>query len=129
MTDATVIETTTCVFPLHAGGYLQALMKTGCEMELEHAKDNIAAIQSLGGGKALVLVDMRGVRPQSRSARQYFAGPGAEKATKAVALLIGSPVSSVLGNFFLRFGPHLVPTALFTAEDAALRWLMEHRAR
>jgi hypothetical protein len=54
-------------------------MKTGCEMGLEDAKHNIAAIQELGGGKVLVLVDMRGVRSQPREARQYFSGPEAPR--------------------------------------------------
>jgi hypothetical protein len=71
---------------------------------------------------------MRGVRSQSRAARDYFAGPEAEKATLAVALLIGSPVSRVLANFFLRLRPQRIPTALFTDEAAAIAWLLEQRA-
>jgi hypothetical protein len=104
-------------------------MKQGCQMELEDAQQNVAAIFALSGGKrSRVLVDMRGVRSQSREARQYFAGPEAEKATRAVALLIGSPVSRVLANFFLRLTNQRIPTALFTSEDAAIGWLMRFDA-
>ncbi|MBA3499309.1 MAG: STAS/SEC14 domain-containing protein [Deltaproteobacteria bacterium] len=104
-------------------------MRTGCEMGLEDAQKNLAAIFELGGRqRGLVLVDMRGVRSQSREARQYFAtSDEALQATLAVALLIGSPVSRVLANFFLRLNPQRIPTALFTAEEAAITWLMEHR--
>ena len=106
-------------------GFVYAVMRQGCEMTLADAQENVATIFEVGGRqRSLVLVDMRGVRSQSREARQYFAGPEAEKATLAVALLIGSPVSRVLANFFLRFSPQRIPTALFTAEDEAVAWLM-----
>lgn len=101
-------------------------MRTGCEMGLADAEENVAAIFRLAGERRTrVLVDMRGVRSQTREARDYFAGPEAEQATLAVALLIGSPVSRVLANFFLRFGAKRMPTALFTDEAAAIAWLLE----
>lgn len=117
-------ETRTCTFRVDPRGFVHAVMRPGCEMELADAEGNIAAIHELGGGQlCLVLVDMRGVRSQSREARQYFAGPEAARVTRAVALLIGSPVSRVLGNFFLRIGQIRMPTALFTDAEAAIAWL------
>jgi hypothetical protein len=99
-------------------------MKRGCEMQLADAVENIGVLKTLSdGARARVLVDMRGVRSQSREARHYFAGAEAEKVTRAVALLIGSPVSSVLANFYLRLRPQRIPTALFTTESAAIAWL------
>ncbi|HLL23536.1 MAG TPA: hypothetical protein VK427_15470 [Kofleriaceae bacterium] len=96
-------------------------------MTLADAVENVAVTFELGGRtRVRVLVDMRGVRSQSREARRYFAGPEAEKATRAVALLIGSPVSRVLANFFLRLSPQRIPTALFTQEPAAIAWLLDH---
>lgn len=101
-------------------------MKHGCEMELADAKENIAAIFEIAGRKrTLVFVDSRGVRWQSREAREYFVSPDAARATLAIALLVGSPVSRVLGNFFMRFERHVFPTALFDDEDNAIRWLLE----
>jgi hypothetical protein len=94
-------------------------------MLLEDAQENVAAIYELGERtRSLVLVDMRGVRSQTREARAYFAGAAAVQATLAVALLIGSPVSRVLASFFLRLNPHRVPTALFTDETKAIKWLL-----
>ena len=120
--------TPTCEFRYDTRGFVHAVMRVGCEMALADAKENVAAIFELGGRtRSRVLVDMRGVRSQSREARQYFAGAEAEKATLAVALLIGSPVSRVLANVFLRLNPQRIPTALFTDEAAAIAWLMEQR--
>ena len=121
------LVTPTCMFRRDSRGYVHAVMKQGCEMVLADAQANVAAIFELGGRKqSRVLVDMRGVRSQTREARQYFAGAEAEQATVAVALLIGSPVSRVLANFFLRFSTQRIPVALFTDEAAAIGWLMEH---
>lgn len=127
--DSSEAVTETCTFQRDPRGFVHAVMRQGCEMGIEHARKNVAAIFELGGGKRVpVLVDMRGVRTQSREARQYFAtSDEAFQATLAVALLIGSPVSRVLANFFLRLSPQRFPTALFTAEEAAFAWLVEHR--
>lgn len=101
-------------------------MKPGCEMSLEDAKENVVTMYELGGRRPnLVLVDSRGVRWQSREAREHFVSEDAARATAAVALLVGSPVSRVLGNFFLRFEKHRFPTALFSDEDSAVCWLLE----
>ncbi len=101
-------------------------MNPGCEMTLDDAKENVVVIYELSGNRrSPVLVDSRGVRWQTREAREYFVGPEAAEATSAVALLVGTPVSRVLGNFFLRFEKHRFPTALFSDEDSAVRWLLE----
>ncbi|MBA3392616.1 MAG: hypothetical protein H0T89_08230 [Deltaproteobacteria bacterium] len=122
-------STVTCTFRRDAQGVVHAVMRAGCEMTLADAKENVAMIFALGSSqRSRVLVDMRGVRSQTRDARQYFAGAEAEKATLAVALLIGSPVSRVLANFFLRLSPQRIPTALFTDEEAAIVWLVEQQA-
>ena len=97
-------------------------------MALPDAKENIAATFELAGRQIGVLVDMRGVRSQTREARQYFAGAEAEKVTRAVALLIGSPVSRVLANFYLRVRTPRIPTALFTDEEQAVAWLLGGRS-
>lgn len=95
-------------------------------MQLADAQENIAAIASLTNNTRMpVLVDLRGVRSQSREARDYFGGPQAEATTLAVALLIGSPVSRVLANFFLRLNSAgRYPTRLFTDEPSAIKWLL-----
>ena len=97
-------------------------------MALQDAQENVQCVYETGGRKrSRVLVDMRGVRSQTREARHHFAAStAAQRATLCVALLIGSPVSRVLANFYLRLGPQIIPTQLFTSERAAIDWLMSH---
>ncbi len=119
-------ETATCTFRRDDRGFVHAVMRTGCEMVLADAQENVAMTYEVAGRqRTRVLVDMRGVRSQSRDARQYFGGDEAEKVLTAVALLIGSPVSRVLANFFLRLSPQRIPTALFTDDTSAVTWLGE----
>jgi hypothetical protein len=117
----------TCTFRRDSRGFVHAVMKQGCEMALDDAKENVAAIFELSGReRTLVLVDTRGVRWQSREARDYFTSANAAEATAAVALIVGSPVSRVLGSFFMRLEKHRFPTALFDDESKAIHWLLEH---
>lgn len=121
------VTSRTCTFRRDARGFVHAVMKQGCEMALDDARENVAAIYELAGrSRTLVLVDTRGVRWQSREARDYFVSPNAAEATTAVALIVGSPISRVLGSFFLRFEKHRFPTALFDDEGKAIDWLLEH---
>jgi hypothetical protein len=118
------LETRTCRHHLDPRGFVHAVMNDGAEMDLADAQENVAAIYRLAGERRTpVLVDMRGVRRQSREARQYFAGPAAARMTGPVALLISSPVSRVLGNFYMRFA-NPIETALFTSVSEAVRWLV-----
>lgn len=103
-------------------------MNDGAEMNLDDARENVAACFELAGERRTpVLVDMRGVRRQTREAREYFAGPEAARMTGPVALLVSSPVSRVLGNFFIRFAQPS-ETALFTSVSAAVGWLVSRAA-
>ena len=45
------------------------------------------------------------------------------RVSAAVALLIGSPMSRVIGNFYLGFNRPQTPTRLFTDTDEAEAWL------
>lgn len=125
MSDAAATDT--CTFRRDPRGFVHAVMRNGCQMQLAEAKENVAAIAGLTGNSRMpILVDMRGVRSQSREARDYFGGADTETTSLAVALLIGSPVSRVLANFFLRLNnKQRYPIRLFTEEESAVAWLLE----
>jgi hypothetical protein len=108
------------------GDVLRARFHDGAEVDLADARENLEACAALVPGRQLgVLVDLRPVRSQTAEARAHFAGPAAGRIASGLALLIGSPLSRVLGNFYLRFNRPGFPTRLFSSEDEALRWLAE----
>lgn len=119
--------TKSCTFRRDPRGFVHAVMGNGSQMQLADAQENVAAITTLTGNTRMpILVDMRGVRSQSREAREYYGSAEATLTTLAVALLIGSPVSRVLANFFLRLtSKQRYPTRLFTDEASAIAWLLD----
>jgi hypothetical protein len=96
----------------------------GAETTMADAKTAMAAIWELSGQRRLPqLVDMRPVKSIERAARAWLAGPEAARLNLAVAILVGSPLSRAIGNFFLGLNKTLVPSRLFTTETEALAWL------
>ncbi len=121
------LQSRTCSFWLD--GYLRTAFHQGAEVGLEDARENLAISRQLVGGRPVpVLVDLRPCRYQSAEARALFAGPETTAVSTAVALLIASPVSRVLGNFYLGFNRPQVPTRLFTSVAEADEWLKTFRA-
>jgi len=122
MTTA-VATSRTCSFSL-AGGLITARFLPGAEVSGDDARENLAITAGLvAGGRAPVLVDLRALKSQSPEARAVLAGPAAARVSRAVALLIGSPLSRVLGNFYLRVNRPETPTRLFSSEEEARAWL------
>ncbi len=93
----------------------------------ELAKENVDAQETLRDEmkrrKTRVLIDMTGVNEISKDARDYFANERTASIQRATALLIGSPVSRVIGNFFMGLNKPVSPTRLFTDPQKAIRWL------
>ena len=85
-------------------GMFHAVILPGVEQTLEDAQENVRACARIGGGRRRpLLVDMRQIKSQSREARDYYAGEGSAAQYTAVAILVGSPISRLIGNFFLGF--------------------------
>lgn len=91
-------------------------------MGLEDAIAAIAAMEGLTGGrKAPLLVDTSEAGPQDRPARMEFVRRG--DLVAAVALIVGTPLSRMMGNFFLAVSKPMAPTRLFDDEETAVAWL------
>ena len=107
-------------------GIIHAKLKPHVEVDRADAEEAIRAISSLcQGTRRPVFVDMSDIKFMSREARTYFAGPETAKVESAAALLIRSPLTKAIGNFFMGLNRPLFPTRLFTSEAEALTWLRE----
>jgi len=69
----------------------------------------------------LTLVDIRGIRRSTSQARRVHPNPK----TARLAILIGSPVSRMLGNAYLGINKLPCPTKLFTDMEQAAEWLLK----
>ena len=88
----------------------------------KHAED---CLVFTNGEKRPYLSDVRKVKKTTREARLVFASEVSAQACKAVALIIGSGISKIMGNIFMKFNKPLYPTKIFTNEEQAKKWLKQ----
>ena len=118
------VETVKSRLWLGDDGIVRIIWIPGAEVTLEDAQETMAAYLKLNMGKRRpLLVDTKTMKSLARGARQYYASEEAAKVASAVALIIGTPVSRVLGNFYLGVSHPKLPTRLFSSEHDALEWL------
>lgn len=119
-----VIETRTSKIWLDEDGILYNIITPGAEQNLDDAVENTSTYVQITNGKQYPLfVDLRAAKSITRDARAHFAGEDTGRSASCVALMIGSPVSKVLGNLFMKLNTTVYPVKLFTSEDAAVAWL------
>lgn len=105
-------------------GIFRIIHFLGAELTVEDAKDSMSAYLKLNKGKRRPLfIDIKNLKSFTREARKYYAGDEIENASSAAALVVSTPVSRVLANFYHGISNPLLPTRLFTFEDKALEWL------
>jgi hypothetical protein len=118
------IETKAFVTYLNEDGIAITRVKQDAEITITEAKANTNAVIKLTGGRTCpILVDTRRIKSISNEAREHFAMRGRIAHVNSIALLIQSPVSRIIGNFYISLNKPAVPTRLFTDEAAALLWL------
>ena len=115
-----------CAFELDPRGFVRATVDPLAEMTLEDAREALAFTAKVAGERRPVLVDLREIKSQTREVRDYFAGhEDVVAACSRVAVLVASPVSRVIGNFFVKTTVQKMPNRLFTDEASAVNWLLE----
>jgi hypothetical protein len=96
----------------------------GTEETLGTIREGTAALWQISGRRAApLLVDLGGARSISKEARTFLEGAEAAEIVAAVALLVSSPVSRMIGNFMIHINRPQRPLQLFGTEGKALTWL------
>ncbi|MCB9136495.1 MAG: hypothetical protein H6636_13795 [Anaerolineales bacterium] len=123
MRSETVI-TSTGKHWLDEGGVLHAIYFPAPEHTLADARASSVALMQVAQGKRRpVLVDIREVKSVALEARKYYASEENTQIVSALVLLIESPISRMIGNFFMKLSNLPFPVSLFTDEEEALAWL------
>lgn len=105
-------------------GIIHVHVKEKAKITVDHAEENTRFVIELSGGEILpMLVDTRNILTISKEARDHFSMKDREGKVNAIAILIGNPLSKIVGNFFLGLNKPKVPTKLFTDEKQAHVWL------
>lgn len=70
-----------------------------------------------------IFVDVTNVRSTSKESRSIYSSKETARLISAAALLIGNPVSRMLGNFYMGLNRTSMPVKMFTDQDDAFAWL------
>lgn len=123
--DTEVYETSTLIIWLDHDGILRIVCKPGAVHGAKEAEENNEVMPA--GRSGPVLADARLISSVNREARQMYRVQSSN--TTVLALVVGSPLSRVIGNFFVGLSRLSYPVRLFTDEVEALRWLQQTIAR
>ena len=117
-------EVTTSHLTLTDDGIFRVILKEGSFETLQTAEENGQALMELKGDRPPlpILIDFSLGAGQDQAARKYYAEQSRNWCSRA-AILVGSPVSRVMGNIYMGLNKPNVPTKLFTDEQTALIWL------
>lgn len=109
-------------------GIIRYSVRDGAVEKLENAKEMIAAIKNLtGDAKHSTLIDIRKLKSTDKETRDYYASDEVRDAANggACAILVSSPVTSMIGNMFIRVNKPSYPVKMFYSELKAVEWLKE----
>jgi hypothetical protein len=121
---ATTVEVPDGSISLGEDGILRAWAAPGTEETLDNARLHLEVICRLAdGGRPPILVDLRNIKSTTRDARKLYGSGEFAACVCAAALVVGSAVSRVIGNFYLGLNKSEYPTRLFSEESEALDWL------
>ncbi len=126
MIKKNVVKTSSAEIWIDDQGICHLIYTPGARLTFEDTLNECRIISEMSGpGKVPILVDLNNVKYVSRESRTYYAGKEAEKIFKVAALLVGTQMSRVIGNFFMGLNKPLMPIKLFTSEKQALKWLKD----
>ena len=102
------------------------VVKSNAVVVIVDAIENTDAVKELSDGKIYpMLVNLKEIKSITKEARDHFSMKNRAPGVSAIGLLIKSPASTIIGNFFLGLNKSKVPVKLFTSEDKAIAWLKQ----
>ena len=109
---------------LRPDGIVQLVWAPRTTVLLEDATAALEATAQLTGRRLRpVLIDMRDTGPQDRSARAEWTSR--TDVSSAVALIVGTSLSRLMGNLFISVNKPPFPVRLFDNEASAVAWLQK----
>ena len=119
-----IIKTRTAQAWVDKDGMINIRSNAGFLHSLADATENIKALYPLSLDlKRPAMIDISDIKGMSREARSLYSGKESDKLFSAIALIVTSPISLVVGNFFLGINKPSIPIRIFSDKKKATRWL------
>ena len=117
-----MIELSKSTVRIDENGIIISEYKKDSKLELEDAyRDHEATLELTGGKICTTLVDLTNVRTISKEARSYFSNVECAEVFEATALYVNTPISRIIGNFFLGINRPAIPVRLLNNPQALIR--------
>ena len=71
------------------------------------------------------MVNLTKIKTVSKESRDIYSSEDMGKILTAAALIVGNPVSRIMGNFYMGINKTKMPVRMFTRTDQARKWLKE----
>jgi len=122
-----VLDTPYVYYELH-GDLMIGSYKKDLKINLDIAKEIVKIRQELANHNPVVaLIYNQGVVKMDKKAREYFASDDGIKGIIAAAIVVGSPFTTFLANFFVSVNKPKMPVRVFSSANDALKWLQKYR--
>ena len=108
-------------------GIVRTKVKLGAEVVLEDAKKNSLAVNSFSLNQYPLLIDTTAIKSITKEARDYFSMNNRDSKVVAFAILINSPLSKIVANFFMGLNKPRVPVKIFNDEVKAVDWCKSYQ--
>jgi hypothetical protein len=108
---------------LRADGLLVYRPVSGLVLTYAVARQVLAEGLKIADGPKPTMVLMQDMARVERQARAFFASEEYMRLCSQTALVVGSPVSRVIGNFFVGLNRPRYPCKIFDRPDLAVAWL------
>lgn len=110
---------------LYSNGIMHQTYKDGAEISKTDSDKEMEIYRNeyCNGGRRPILVDINNIKTVSKESRGIYSSEETAKCLSAAALLIGNPVSRIMGNFYLGINKTSMPVKMFTGSDEAVTWL------
>jgi hypothetical protein len=109
-------------------GILFGTYKRGLKMNIDVAHAIVADRLAFTKGKTVpAIIFNQGVISMDKPARDFLASAEGTKGLTAAALILDSPFSSFLGNFYLSVNKPPMPVRIFTNDQAAVKWISKYK--
>lgn len=121
-----VVELRTFTTWLGDDGICYTVVKPNVEIDIKDALANSLVIKEISSGQTFpLLVNLKAIKSITKDARDHFSMGNRTPGVNAIAMLIESPGSRIIGNFFLGLNKPAVPTKLFNEKNQAMEWLKQ----
>ncbi|MFC2111728.1 hypothetical protein ACFLTA_00520 [Bacteroidota bacterium] len=118
-------STGTGIVQLYRNGIMHQTYQDGSELTMEDSQRELEVYRAefCVDTNRPILVDINNIKTVSKESRSIYSSEKTAEVFSAAALLVGNPVSRIIGNFYLGINKSAMPIKMFTNSDEALAWL------